>query len=189
VGVALLVVLDTLTPAERLVFVLHDMFAVPYDEIAPIVGRTPDAAKMLASRARRRIKTAATVSEPDLARQRAVVEAFLAASRAGNFEALLALLDPNVVARADGASVPAGQPTEARGAHAVAQQALVFSQRAQYARPTLVNGAVGIAVEAHGRLTTVLTFTITRGKIVEIRVLADPERLRQLDLVALDATG
>jgi RNA polymerase sigma-70 factor, ECF subfamily len=188
-GIALLVVLDTLAPAERLVFVLHDMFAVPFDEIAPIVGRTPDAAKMLASRARRRIRTAAAVAEPDLAHQRAVVEAFLAASREGDFEALLAVLDPNVVARAEGAKVPAGRPVEARGAHPVARQALAFSQRAEHARPTLVNGSVGISFTSHGKVSTVLMFTITRGKIVEIRVLADPERLRELDLAALDATG
>jgi len=185
VGLALLVVLDTLAPAERLAFVLHDMFAVPFDEIAPIVGRSPNAAKMLASRARRRVHEAATVPDPDPTHQREVVAAFLAASRDGDFDALLAVLDPDVVVRADAAAVPAGAPRQVRGAEAVARQALTFSRRTPFARPALVNGAVGIVVAPHGRLSTVMTFTVTRRKIVEIDVLADPELLRRLNLAAL----
>jgi RNA polymerase sigma-70 factor (ECF subfamily) len=186
VGLALLVVLDTLAPAERLAFVLHDMFAVPYDDIAVIVGRSPTAARQLASRARRRVQAAAAVPDADLARQREVVDAFLAASRGGDFDALVALLDPDVVVRADARAMPVGASTEVRGAPAVAEQALSFSRRVQYARPALVNGAVGIVVAPHGRLSTVMAFTVKRGKIVEINVLADPARLRQLDLAVLD---
>jgi RNA polymerase sigma factor (sigma-70 family) len=186
VGIALLVVLDTLTPAERLAFVLHDMFAVPFDQIGAIVDRSPDAAKMLASRARRRLRTADTVAETDVTRQRRVVDAFLAASRDGDFEALLAVLDPDVVARADPGAVPAGMPAHMRGARAVAKQALAFSQRVQYAKPALVNGAVGIAVAPHGRLSTVMMFTIARGRIVDIEVVTEPGHLRQIDLAALD---
>jgi len=185
VGLALLVVLDTLAPAERLAFVLHDMFAVPFDEIAPIVGRSPAAARQLASRARRRVQ-GATVPDADLTRQRHVVDAFLAASRDGDFNALLAVLDPDVVVRADAGAVPRGAPRLLRGAAAVAEQALAFSGRARFAQPALVNGAVGIVVAPHGRLFAVMAFTITLGKIVEIDVLADPERLRQLDLAVLD---
>jgi RNA polymerase sigma-70 factor (ECF subfamily) len=186
VGVALLVVLDTLTPAERLAFVLHDMFAVPFEEIAPIVGRSPTAARQLASRARRRVQVTATVPDTDRARQRQVVDAFLAASRNGDFDALLALLDPDVEVRADPGAVPVGAPREARGASAVARHALSFSRRTQYAQAALVNGAVGIVVAPHGRLSIVMAFTIKRGRIVEIDVVADPGRLRQLDLAGLD---
>jgi RNA polymerase sigma factor (sigma-70 family) len=182
VGLALLVVLDTLNPAERLAFVLHDIFAVPFDEIAPIVGRSPTAARQLASRARRRVRGAATVPDADLTRQREVVDAFLAASRGGDFDALLAVLDPDVVFRADRAAVLAGASREVRGALAVARQ---FSGRAQGARPALVNGAVGVVVARRGRLFLVLSLTVTRGKIVEIDVVADPARLRQLDLAIL----
>jgi RNA polymerase sigma-70 factor (ECF subfamily) len=186
VGIALLVVLDTLTPAERLAFVLHDMFGVPFDEIAQIVGRSPDAAKMLASRARQRIRKASPAAETDLVRQREVVTAFLAASRDGDFDALLAVLDPDVVVVADAIAVPPGAPTGMRGAQAVAKQALAFSQRVQYARPALVNGSVGIVVAPHGRLLIVMTFRTAGRKIVEIEVLADPERLRALHLAPLD---
>lgn len=186
VGLALLVVLDALAPAERFAFVLHDMFAVPFDEIAPIVGRSPAAARQLASRARRRVQGTASVPDANLARQREVVEAFLAASRGGDFDALLAVLDPDVVVRADRAAVPPGESREVRGARAVAEQALVFSRRARFAQLALVNGNVGIVVAPHGRLLTVMIFTIRRGKIVEIDVLADPVRLRQLDLAVLD---
>jgi RNA polymerase sigma-70 factor, ECF subfamily len=186
VGIALLVVLDTLTPAERLAFVLHDLFAIPFAEIGLIVGRTPAAAKMLASRARRRVRTADPATETDVARQRTVVEAFLAASREGTFDALLALLDPNVVARADRAIAPAGGPTEARGREAVSRQALAFSQAAHHARLALVNGAVGIVVAPRGQLSTVLAFTVVRGKIVEIEIMGDPERLRYVDVSALE---
>jgi RNA polymerase sigma-70 factor (ECF subfamily) len=184
VGLALLVVLDTLTPAERLAFVLHDMFAVPFGEIGAIVGRSPNAAKVLASRARRRVQDAAPVPDSDLTRQRQVVGAFLAASRDGNFDALLKLLDPDVVVRAD-ALAGSGAARRVRGAQAVAKEALAFSQRAQFARAAMVNGVVGIVVAPHGRLSTVMTFTVARGKIVEIEVLADPARLRQLDLAVL----
>ncbi len=183
VGLALLVVLDTLAPAERLAFVLHDLFGVPFDEIAPIVGRTPTAAKMLASRARRRVQGAATVPDTDLARQNAVVDAFLAASRGGDFEALLAILDPDVVLRADHAAVRAGASPEVRGAAAVAE---TFSGRAQATRPALVNGAVGAVWAPGGRPRVVFGFTIRRGKVVAIDLVADPDRLRQLDLVVLD---
>jgi len=183
VGPALLVVLDTLAPAERLAFVLHDMFAVPFDEIAPIVGRSPAAAKQLASRARRRVQGAPTVPDADPTRQRAVVDAFLAASRGGDFDALLALLDPDVVLRADRAAVDAGAPREARGAAAVAD---TFSGRARFAQPALVNGAAGAVWAPRGRPRVVFGFTVTRGKIVEIDILADPARLRQLDLAVLN---
>jgi RNA polymerase sigma factor (sigma-70 family) len=183
VGPALLVVLDTLTPAERLAFVLHDLFAVPFDEIAPIVGRSPAAARQLASRARRRVQGAAPTAGPDRRRQRAVVDAFLAASRGGDFEALVALLDPDVVLRADRAAVAAGATGEVRGARAVAE---TFSGRARFARPALVDGAAGAVWAPGGRPRIVFGFTITDGRIVEIELLADPERLRRLDLAVLD---
>jgi RNA polymerase sigma factor (sigma-70 family) len=184
VGLALLVVLETLTPAERLAFVLHDMFAVPFDEIAPIVGRSPAASRQLASRARRRVRGAATVPDADLARQRVVVDAFLVAARGGDLDALVAVLDPEVVLRADHAAVPAGDSREVRGAPAVARMAA--KGRARAARPALVNGAVGVAVAPRGRLLMVLGFTTSGGKIVEIDVVADPGRLGQLDLAVLD---
>jgi RNA polymerase sigma-70 factor, ECF subfamily len=187
VGLALLVVLETLAPAERLAFVLHDMFAVPFEEIAPIVGRSPTAARQLASRARRRVQGAATVPDADLTRQREVVDAFLAASREGDFDALLALLDPDVVLRADRGAVPPGASREVRGAPAVAEQALIFSRLAPFAQPALVNGAAGVVVAPRGRPFSVMGFTVRRGKIVEIDILADPARLRRLDLAVLDA--
>jgi RNA polymerase sigma-70 factor (ECF subfamily) len=177
-------VLDTLTPAERLAFVLHDMFAVPFDEIAPIVGRSPAAAKMLASRARHRVRTA-TVDDSDLTRHRAVVDAFLAAARGGDIDALLAVLDPDVTARADASAAPAGAPRTAHGAHAVAKQALVFSGRARFARRALVNGAAGIVTTTPSGRSVVMTFTVTRGRIVDIEVVADPARLRALDVAVL----
>jgi len=183
VGLALLVILETLAPAERLAFVLHDMFAVPFDEIAAIVGRSPTAARQLASRARRRVQGATTVSEVDRTRQREVVEAYLAASRGGDFDGLLAVLDPDVVLRADRSAVPPGASREIRGARAVAEQAL--TRRARFAQPALVNGAVGIVVAPRGRLLLVLGFTLKGGKIAEIDVIADPARLRQLDLAVL----
>jgi len=186
VGLALLVVLETLAPAERLAFVLHDLFAVPFEEIAAIVGRSPATARQLASRARRRVQGAA-VPDADLARQRAVVDAFLAAARGGDFAALLAVLDPDVVVRADRGAVPAGASRELRGARAVAEGALTFSRLARFVRPALVNGAAGVVSWAPGgRPIAVLGFTITRGRIVEIDILADPARLRQLDLAVLD---
>jgi RNA polymerase sigma-70 factor (ECF subfamily) len=190
VGLALLVVLDTLTPAERVAFVLHDMFAVPFDQIAPIVGRSPNAAKMLASRARRRVRGADPVPDADLARQREVVDAFFAAARDGDFTALLAVLDPDVVLRADAAAVRAGAPAGARGAAAVTEHTLTaggFSRLARLARPALVNGAAGVVIAAAGRPFAVVGFTVRHGKIVEIDIFADPNRLNQLDLTALDA--
>jgi RNA polymerase sigma factor (sigma-70 family) len=189
VGLALLVVLETLAPPERLAFVLHDMFAVPFDEIAPIVGRSADAARQLASRARRRVhgiggrEGADLVPAANLTRQRDVVDAFLAAARGGDFEALLAVLDPDVVLRSDPAALPAGAPREIRGAAAVARRAVVGGARA--AQPALVNGAVGVIVAPRGRLLMVLDFTIKDGKIVAIDAIADPARLHQLDLAML----
>jgi RNA polymerase sigma factor (sigma-70 family) len=183
-GLALLLVLETLSPAERLAFVLHDMFAVPFDEIAPIVGRSPSAARQLASRARRRVQGAANVPDADLTRQREVVDAFLAAARNGDFDALVAVLDPDVTLRADSGAVPAGASREVRGAAAVAKRAA--KGRARAARPALVNGEMGVVVAPRGRLLMVLGFTISGGKIVEIDAIADPERLRQLDLAVLD---
>ncbi|WP_186763375.1 sigma-70 family RNA polymerase sigma factor [Lentzea tibetensis] len=180
VGLALLVVLDTLAPAERLAFVLHDMFAVPFDEIAPMVGRTPTAARQLASRARRRIQGTA-VPEPDLGRQREVVDAFLAASRGGDFDALVAVLHPDVVLRAD-----TGTVREVTGAVAVAENALMFRQLAAIAQPVLVNGTAGLLTAPDGKPISVMGLTIVDGRIVEIDILADPDRLAQLDLTFLD---
>ena len=183
VGSALLVVLDTLAPAERLAFVLHDLFAVPFAEVAAILGRSPNAAKMLTSRARRRVRGVAPVPEADLARQREVVDAFLAASRGGDFAALLALLDPDVVFRADAAAVQMGAPAELRGAPAVARRARGGAGAAQ---PALVNGAAGAVWAPGGRPRLVFGFTIRGGKIVAIDLVADPERLSQFDLVVVN---
>jgi RNA polymerase sigma-70 factor (ECF subfamily) len=183
VGLALLVVLDTLAPAERVAFVLHDMFGVPFDEIAPILGRTPAAARQLASRARRRVQ-GATVPDADRTRQRAVVDAFLAAARGGDFDALLAVLDPDVVVRADPAAVLEGASEEVRGAPAVAD---TFSGRARAARPALVEGAPGLVWMQHGRAHMVFGFTIANGKVVQIDLIADPERIGELDLTVLGA--
>jgi len=182
VGLALLVVLETLSPAERLAFVLHDLFAVPFDEIGPIVGRSPVAARRLASRARRRVQGAATVSDAAATHQRAVVEAFLAAARGGDVDALLAVLDPDVVLPADRAAVKAGASAEVRGATNVAD---TFSGRARFAQPALVNGDVGAVWAPGGRPRVVFGFTIAHAKIVEIDLVADLERLRHLDLVVL----
>jgi len=188
VGLALQLVLEALSPAERVAFVLHDVFAVPFDEIAPIVGRTPAAARQLASRARRRVQQgegARAMPDTDLAGQRTVVQAFLAAAREGNFEALLAALDPDVMLRADRSAVPAGAPTVIRGARAVAAEALTFARLVGSAQPAVVNGAVGlVSWGPDGRPFSVLGFTVRRGKIVEIDVLADRERLHQLGLAA-----
>jgi RNA polymerase sigma factor (sigma-70 family) len=180
VGLALLVVLQSLSPAERLAFVLHDMFGMPFAEIGPIVGRSATAARQLASRARRRVRGTAAVPDPDLARQRQVVDAFLAASREGNFEALLSVLDEDVVLRADYGE--AGASRLIRGARAVAGGALSFSRFAPFARPALVNGAAGLVTVREGQPLSVMGFTVVRGKIAEINVLADPERLQRLDL-------
>jgi RNA polymerase sigma-70 factor (ECF subfamily) len=189
VGIALIVVLETLEPAERLAFVLHDMFAVPFDEIADIVGRSPTATRQLASRARRRVQDAAPTPDVDLARQREVVNAFLAASRRGDVEALLAVLDPDVVLRGDrGPGDPAASRI-VRGAKDVSKGVVFGARRAGEARierPVLINGAAGILVLADGQPFSVVAFTVRAGRIVEINVLADPERLRQLDLTLLD---
>lgn len=185
VGLALLVVLDTLNPAERIAFVLHDMFDLPFDEIARIVGRSPAAARQLASRARRRVRGTETVSSADLTRRREVVEAFLSASRAGDFEALLAVLDPDVVFRADPFVVPpAGR--EVRSAQEVASGALRFARRSRFARPALVDGDVGLVLAPRGRLLQVMRLTVMDGRISEIELIADPDRLRRLDLAVLD---
>jgi RNA polymerase sigma-70 factor, ECF subfamily len=186
VGLALLVVLETLAPAERLAFVLHDMFAVPFEEIAPIVGRSPAAARQLASRARRRVQGAAPVPDADLSRQREVVDAFFAAARDGDFEALVAVLDPDVVLRSDGGAVRPGASFVVHGARAVAEQALTFARLSPFVRPALVNGAAGVVVAPRGRPFSVMGFTVKDGKIVEIDGLADPERLRRLELSVLN---
>jgi RNA polymerase sigma-70 factor, ECF subfamily len=183
IGLALLVVLETLTPAERVSFVLHDMFAVPFDDIAPVVGRSPDAARQLASRARRRVQGAGPVPDADPARQRQVVDAFLAASRNGEFDALVALLDPDVVLVADAAAVQMGSPEEVPGASAVAR---TFSGRALAARAALVDGAAGIVWAVGGRPKVVWDFTIVGGKVVHIDMLAAPERIDALDLTMVD---
>jgi RNA polymerase sigma factor (sigma-70 family) len=186
VGLALLVVLDTLEPAERLAFVLHDMFAVPFDEIASIIGRSPAAARQLASRARRRVQGQAPVPDPDLGRQRQVVDAFLAAVREGDFEGLIEVLDPDVVLRADSGRVPAPASQEVHGARAVAELAVAFSHVARFSRPALVNGTAGLVTAPRPDLVSVMGFTITDGRIVEIDILADPARLARLDLVVAD---
>jgi RNA polymerase sigma-70 factor, ECF subfamily len=178
VGLALLVVLDTLAPAERLAFVLHDMFAVPFEEIAPIVDRSPAAARQLASRARRRVRDAAAVPDADVARQRKAVDAFLAAAREGDLAALVAVLDPDVRLRAD---VGAGSLLQFRGTSKVAEQAMSFAARAEFARPALVNGAAGIVAVRDGRLLAVLAFTVVSGRIVALDILADPARLDRID--------
>ncbi|MGH8256024.1 MAG: RNA polymerase sigma factor SigJ [Steroidobacteraceae bacterium] len=181
VGIAMLVVLDRLTPAERLAFVLHDTFAVPFEEIAAVLGRSPTAARQLASRARRRVRGAATTAA-NASQQREVVDAFLAAMRAGDFEALVAVLDPDVVVRIDGAASGTGAPREIRGAENWAKGAIAFSRHFRFVEPALVNGNVGVIWAPHGRLLRALSFTIAGGKIVGADVIADPARLRQLDL-------
>jgi RNA polymerase sigma factor (sigma-70 family) len=186
VGLALLVVLETLSPAERLAFVLHDMFAVPFDEIAPIVDRSPEAARQLASRARHRVQGERTVPDADLDTQREVVDAFLAASREGDFEALLEVLDPAVVLRADLGPLPMGRSREVRGAAVVARQALTYARLGLLMRPALINGAAGGVSIRDGEPFSVAGFTIRDRKIVGMDILADPERLRQLDLTILD---
>jgi RNA polymerase sigma factor (sigma-70 family) len=185
VGLALLVVLETLAPAERLAFVLHDMFGVPFDEIAAIVGRSPTAARQLASRARRRVQGAAT-PDVDLTRQREVVDAFFAAARDGDFDALVAVLDPGVVLRSDGGVARPAVSVVMSGAAAVAERALTFARLSPFVRPALVNGVAGVVVAPGGRPLSVMAFTVSGGKIVEIDSVADPERLRNLDLPVLD---
>jgi RNA polymerase sigma factor (sigma-70 family) len=186
VGLALLVVLDSLSPAERLAFVLHDMFELPFEEIAPMVGRSPAAARQLASRARRRVKGAELPApDPDLARQREVVDAFFRAARGGDFDALVNLLDPDVVLRSDfGAQRPAA-PKVTRGAAAVARQALIGALPTAHLHPALVNGAAGVVITVRGRPFAVLGFTVTDGKIVEIDAIADPDRVRRIAAAVL----
>ncbi len=183
VGLALLVVLETLSPAERLAFVLHDIFAVPFEEIAPIVDRSPEAARQLASRARRRVRAEKTVPDPDLEAQREVVEAFQAAARDGDFDRLVAVLDPDVVLRAD---LGAAGSREVRGAEAVASQAVFYEQLGLDMKPALINGAVGVVTMRDGQPFSVGAFTVRDGRIVEMDWLGDPERLRELDLTILD---
>jgi RNA polymerase sigma factor (sigma-70 family) len=186
VGPALMVVLETLAPAERLAFVLHDIFAVPFDEIAPILERSPAATRQLASRARRRVHGATPAQPVDLGRQRRVADAFLTALREGDFGALLAVLDPDVVLRDDSAGLPGGASVM-RGARPVGAYALRYSRAARFVRPALVNEASGLAIVAFGRLIGALGFTFKNDKIAEIEAISDPERLRHVDLAALDS--
>ena len=183
VGPALMVVLDTLGPAERLAFVLHDIFAVPFDDIAPILDRSPAATRQLASRARRRVQGATPPQEVDLARQRRVVDAFLTALREGDFEALMTVLDPEVVLRDDRAGLPGGAATM-RGAHAVGAYALKFSRGARFVRPALVDGTPGLAIRLPGRLIGALGFTVDGDTIAAIDMISDRGRLRHVDLAA-----
>jgi RNA polymerase sigma factor (sigma-70 family) len=183
VGLALLVVLETLSPAERLAFVLHDMFAVPFDEIGPMVDRSPTAARQLASRARRRVQGAAPSPDPDLREQRRVVDAFFAAAHDGDFEGLVAVLHPDVVLRADEGKE---RFVVVHGAENVARRAARFAHLAPYVRPALINGAVGVVVTPKGRPFSVMGFTVSGGRVVAIDALSDPERVRALDLTVLD---
>jgi RNA polymerase sigma-70 factor (ECF subfamily) len=191
VGVALLVVLDTLAPAERLAFVLHDLFAMPFDEIGPIVGRSPAAAKQLASRARRRVRGAPAPSDAGRARQREVVEAFLRAARAGDLEGLLAVLDPDAVVRIDAAAriaapaAEAGMARELRGASTWAKQFIALSRGLRSVQPALIDGSVGLILAPHGQLSRAVSFTFTNAKVTRVEVIGDPARLRELDIAVL----
>jgi len=185
VGVALLVVLDRLNPAERLAFVLHDVFAVPFEEIAVILERTPEAARQLASRARRRVQAKESNASAGLPEQRKVVDAFLKAVQSGDFDGLVAVLDPDVRVHIDEAAARPGGPREIRGARNWAQGAIAFAQLTRFAQAALVNGSVGVIFAPDGRLSTVLQFTIARGKIVEADIIAEAARLRDLDLAVL----
>jgi RNA polymerase sigma factor (sigma-70 family) len=188
VGLALLVVLDTLNPPERLAFVLHDMFGVPFDELAAIVDRSPEATRQLASRARRRVRGQPVRSSTELAGQRSIVDAFLAASRSGDFESLLKVLDPDIVFRIDPVLVTPGEPTEIRGARTVASNALAYASRTRVARVALVNGEVGMIVAPRGTLRTVGLFVFDLGRqvIVAVELIAEPRRLRALDVAILN---
>ncbi|MGE5636121.1 MAG: sigma-70 family RNA polymerase sigma factor [Nocardioidaceae bacterium] len=186
VGLALLVVLETLSPPERLAFVLHDMFAVPFDEIAPTVDRSPEAARQLASRARRRVQRENTIPDADLHTQREVIDAFIAAAREGDFEALLQVLDPDVLLRADRGAVSIGASRVVRGAANVARQAFAFGRLDIEVRPALVNGAAGTVTLRDGKPFAIAGYTIRNRRIVEMDILADPERLQQIDLTVLD---
>jgi RNA polymerase sigma factor (sigma-70 family) len=186
VGIALLVMLNRLSPAERLAFVLHDLFDLSFDEIAPVLGRTPVATRQLASRARRQVR--GTTSNPDvsLSQQREVVTTFLSALRAGDIEALVAVLDPDLVVRIDKTALPSGAPSEVRGARNWAGQAIAFSRNIRFIQPALVDGGVGVVVAPRGSLFRALRFTFTAGKIARIDVIADPKHLEQLNLGLLD---
>ena len=186
VGPALMVVLDSLAPAERLAFVLHDIFAVPFDEIAPILERTPAATRQLASRARRRVQGATPPRQVDLARQRQVADAFLVALREGDFDGLVAVLDPDVLLRDDSTALPPGAAALMRGAGPVGAYALRYSRGARFVQPALVNDAVGLAIVLRRRVWGALGFTFKNDKISEIEMISDPERLRHVDLAALD---
>jgi RNA polymerase sigma factor (sigma-70 family) len=177
VGLALQVVIDTLSPAERLAFVLHDMFDVPFERIADMVGRSPDAARQLASRARRRVRGTAPTPDTDMAEQRRVVDAFFAAARGGNFDALVALLDPDVVVRSDGGAARPAISRVIRGAEVVARGAIAYARPTAEVRPALVNGAAGVVIFDSGRPVTVMGFTVSAGRIVEIDSISDPNRL------------
>ena len=185
VGLALQVVLETLAPAERLAFVLHDMFAVPFDEIAPMLDRSPAATRQLASRARRRVTGVGPVAEADLNRQRRVVDAYLAAARHGDFEALVALLHPDVVLHADAAAGPTPEPVVLRGAQMVARGATAAGERARFSQPALVDGAVGVVMAPRGKLFLVLRFAFVDDLISEIDIIGEPDRLRALELAVL----
>ena len=185
VGVALLVVLDRLNPDERLAFVLHDVFAVPFNEIAAIIHRTPEAARQLASRARRRVQAKESNASANVSEQRKVVDAFLTALRSADFEGLVAVLDPDVLVQIDEAAGRPGAPREIRGAQNWAQGAVAFSQIVRFAQPAMVDGSVGIVVAPQGKLSGVLRFTIANGKIVQADIIAEPTRLRELDLAVL----
>ncbi|WP_277875619.1 MULTISPECIES: sigma-70 family RNA polymerase sigma factor [Streptomyces] len=189
VGLALLVVLQSLGPAERLAFVLHDMFHVPFDDIAPLIEKTPAATRQLASRARRRVQGQAPAPDPDLARQRVAVEAFFAAARDGDFEALVSVLDPDVILRSDGGPGRAALTVAIRGAKTVAAQATTWGKLSPFVRPALVNGTAGVVVVPRNwkQPVSVMAFTVVAGKIVAIEVLADPERLGRVDLSVLEA--
>ncbi|NTX63685.1 sigma-70 family RNA polymerase sigma factor [Myxococcus sp. CA051A] len=187
VGFALLVVLEALSPPERIAFVLHDMFSLTFDEIAPIVGRNATATRQLASRARRRVHGAALSPEAGLTAQRDVVAAFLSAARSGDLDALLAVLDPEIVARTDARVLPAGAPREARGAREVARQAQINAARGGFAQLGLINGKVGLIVAPGGRLRSVLVFTISDGKVLALESIFDPERLGRLELAVFPA--
>jgi Sigma-70, region 4/SnoaL-like domain len=184
VGLALQVILDTLAPAERLAFVLHDMFEVPFEEIAPMVGRSPAAARQLASRARRRVRGAG-VPDPDIARQRAVVDAFFAAAHRGDFDALVAVLDPEVLVHTDGGAALAGASAVLRGAAAAARATLMIAQPSAPKRPVLVNGTAGVVVVVDGRPFAVIGFTVSGSKIVEIDAIIDPDRITALDVASV----
>jgi RNA polymerase sigma factor (sigma-70 family) len=186
VGLALLVVLETLAPAERVAFVLHDIFGMPFEEIAAIVERTPDAARQLASRARRRVQTRNATPDADVQVQRSVVDAFVAAAHDGDFQRLVAVLDPEVVLRGDGGAMRSGASVELRGAEEVARRAQSFSRLGLLRLPVLVNGAAGLVCMLDGRPFSVMAFTVRGGTIAEIDILSDPERLSQLDLTVLD---